>query len=530
MNISKQKQIAEIVRCGKDPTYFFNSYVKIQHPTRGTIPFKTYPFQDDCVDSFRDDRFVIVVKGRQLGLSTLVAAYSVWLALFHKDKNILIIATKLSVAQNFIKKSKTIIANLPEWMILSPIVTNNRQLLELSNGSSIKAIPTSDDAGRSEALSLLIVDEAAFVRDFDTLWTGLYPTLSTGGRAILLSTPNGVGGQYYKLFTDAEAGLNEFKPVRLNWDVHPERDQAWFDKETRNLTQREIAQEYLCDFAASGETFLGDQDIEWLRSLVRSPAEKAGFDRNVWIWERAKPDHKYVISADVARGDGKDYSTFHIFDTTSDEVVAEYKGKVSPDRFGDMLIEFGKLYNDALICPENNSFGYSTLVRMKDSGYKKIYSNKNRGAFLGGFVPDLEADSLGFTTSSKTRPLILNKLEETLRNKKIKIYSSRFYEELKTFVWSDNKVQAMKGENDDLVMSLAIGCWLFDSDNETTDQRAIAAALIGSMAKKSLTFDGASTQVLEGDHQKKVANKRDLVSRTPQYGTFNQDFAWVLKG
>jgi hypothetical protein len=530
MITSKQKQIAEIVRCGKDPSYFFNTYVKIQHPTRGTIPFKTYSFQDDCVQDFIDHRFTIVVKGRQLGLSTLVAAYSVWMALFHKDKNILIIATKLGVAQNFIKKSKTIIANLPEWMVLSPIVTNNRQLLELGNGSSIKAIPTSDDAGRSEALSLLIVDEAAFVRDFDTLWTGLYPTLSTGGRAIILSTPNGVGGQYYKLFTDAEAGLNEFKPIRLNWDVHPERDQVWFEKETRNLTQREIAQEYLCDFAASGETFLGDQDIEWLRNLVRPPVEKQGFDRNVWVWEYPKPGHNYVISADVSRGDGKDYSTFHICDSTSGEVVAEYKGKISPDKFGDMLVEFGTKYNEAQLCPENNSFGYSTMVRIKDLNYKKVYSTKGRGAFLGGYVPDLEADSMGFNTNSKTRPLILNKLEETLRNKRLKIYSSRFYEELKTFVWNDNKVQAMKGENDDLVMSLAIGCWLFDSDSDNTDQRALAAAMIGAMSKKSATFDGASTQVIGNDHQKKVANKRDLVSNHGQNGTFNREYLWVLRG
>jgi hypothetical protein len=530
MIASKQKQIAEIIRCGKDPSYFFNNYVKIQHPTRGTIPFKTYSFQDDCVRDFIDHRFTIVVKGRQLGLSTLVAAYSVWLALFHKDKNILIIATKLGVAQNFIKKSKTIIANLPEWMVLSPIVTNNRQLLELANGSSIKAIPTSDDAGRSEALSLLIVDEAAFVRDFDTLWTGLYPTLSTGGRAIILSTPNGVGGQYYKLFTDAEAGLNEFKAIRLNWDVHPERDQAWFDKETRNLTQREIAQEYLCDFAASGETFLGDSDIEWLRNLVRSPVEKTGFDRNVWIWEYPKQGHNYTISADVSRGDGKDYSTFHICDSTDGEVVSEYKGKISPDRFGDMLVEFAKKYNDALLCPENNSFGYSTLVRIRDLGYKKVYSPKSRSVFLGGYVPEAEADSLGFNTNSKTRPLILNKLEETLRNKRLKIYSSRFYEELKTFVWNDNKVQAMKGENDDLVMSLAIGCWLYDSDTDNTDQKAVSAALIGAMSRKNSTFECASTQVIGNDHQKKVANKRDLVSNQRQNGTFNPEYLWVLRG
>ena len=143
-------------------------------------------------------------------MSTLVAAYAVWMALFQKDKNILIIATKLSVAQNFITKVKTMIRSLPKWLVLPQIVTNNKQLIEFSHGSSIKAIPTSDDAGRSEALSLLIVDEAAFVRDFDQLWMGLYPTVSTGGRVILLSTPNGVGGQYYKLYTDAEQGSNEF--------------------------------------------------------------------------------------------------------------------------------------------------------------------------------------------------------------------------------------------------------------------------------------------------------------------------------
>ena len=202
MNTSnKTRQVTEIIRCGKDPTYFFNNYVKIQHPTRGTIPFKTFPFQDVCVQDFIENRFTVIVKSRQLGLSTLVAAYSVWLALFQKDKNILIIATKLGVAQNFIKKVKTMVSNLPAWLVLPQITLNNRQLLEFSHGSSIKAVPTSEDAGRSESLSLLIIDEAAFVRNFDELWTGLYPTISTGGRAIVLSTPNGVGGQYYKLFT-----------------------------------------------------------------------------------------------------------------------------------------------------------------------------------------------------------------------------------------------------------------------------------------------------------------------------------------
>ena len=191
--INKSNQIKEIVKCGKDPHYFFNSYLKIQHPVRGLIKFDTYGFQDTCIETFLDDRFSIILKSRQLGMSTLVAAYSVWLALFQKDKNILIIATKLSVAQNFITKVKTMVRSLPKWLFLPEITTNNKQLIEFSHGSSIKAIPTSEDAGRSEALSLLIIDEAAFVRNFDDLWMGLYPTISTGGRVIILSTPNGVG-------------------------------------------------------------------------------------------------------------------------------------------------------------------------------------------------------------------------------------------------------------------------------------------------------------------------------------------------
>ena len=127
--INKQKQVAEIIKCGKEPAYFFNTYLKIQHPVKGLIPFNTYPFQDDCVQHFIDNRFNIVLKSRQLGLSTLVAAYSVWLAIFQKEKNILVIATKLSVAQNFITKVKSMIKSLPNWLLLPDIVSNNKYSL-----------------------------------------------------------------------------------------------------------------------------------------------------------------------------------------------------------------------------------------------------------------------------------------------------------------------------------------------------------------------------------------------------------------
>ena len=491
MPVNKEKQVKEIIRCGKDPAYFINQYVKIVHTSRGTVPFKTYKFQDECLKQFLDNRFNVVLKGRQLGMSTLTAAYATWLALFHKDKKILIIANKLDIAVNFMKKVKGILKNLPKWLILPEMVSNNRQSVEFSHGSAIKAIPTSDDAGRSEALSLLIVDEAAFVRNFDELWTGLYPTLSTGGRAILISTPNGVGGMYHQVYTDAEAGINEFNAIKLPWDVHPDYDQEWFDQQAKNLgSKRRVAQELLCDFVTSGDTFLSMEEIEYLRLTVIPPIDRIGADRNIWIWKHPLSSHQYVISADVSRGDGKDFSAFHVIDITDDEVVAEYKGKIAPDRFGELLVDTGKLYNEALLCPENNSFGYATLVKIRDLNYPKIYHPKSKGLHLFGYNPPGDEQKAGFNTSGKSRLQILAKLEEVIRNKQVKIYSSRFYEEIKSFIYHGGKAQAMKGKNDDLVMSLAIGLWLFDASSDTSKYgEVLNNAMLAGMSTQKHNFE-----------------------------------------
>ena len=505
---NKSRQVTEIIKCGKDPTYFFNNYLKIQHPVKGLISFDTFAFQDDCVQDFIDHRFNIVLKSRQLGMSTLSAAYAVWMAIFQRDKNILIIATKLSVAQNFISKVKTMIKSLPKWLVLPQITANNKQLIEFSHGSTIKAIPTSDDAGRSEALSLLIIDEAAFVRNFDELWMGLYPTISTGGRVIILSTPNGVGGQYYKLYTDAEAGLNEFNAIKIPWDAHPERDLKWFQETTKNLTDRQISQEYLCDFASSGENFLADEDIEWIRAAIKAPKQRLGADMNVWVWKESLSEHKYIVSADISRGDSKDYSTFHIIDVDESEVVAEYKGKIPPDRFAELLDKFGRMYNNALMCPENNSYGYATVLKLKELNYPTMYYRKRKSVYIGNYVPSDNNDVAGFTTSGKTRTLILSKLEEVIRNKSIKIYSSRFYDELKTFIWKGQKAQAMKGYNDDLVMSMAIGTWLFDTSSEySKDSSTLNQAMLAGMSKRSTKYEDLPSAITDGRPHSSTSRK-----------------------
>jgi len=521
--MNKQLQVKELIKCGKDPSYFLKKYIKIQHPTKGLVKFNTYPFQDDCLKDFVDHRFNVILKSRQLGISTLSAAYAVWLAYFYKDKNILIIATKLAVAQNFIKKVKTAIRGLPSWMNLTEVIGSNKQGVEFSNGSQIKAVPTSDDAGRSEALSLLIIDEAAFIRNFDEIWMGLYSTLSTGGRSIVLSTPNGVGDKYHDLCTGAESGENEFNLIKLMWDVHPERDEKWFETETRNMSKKQIAQELMCDFAASGETFLAANDLENMALRVKTPIERWGPGMNVWVWKYSLSEHKYVISADVSRGDAADYSTFHVLDVNTGEQVAEYRGKVPPDQFAILLAEAGKRYNNALVCPENNTYGYAVVMKLSEIGYTNLYYKNEKDKLNALYTGNVQLSKIGFTTNAQSRGQILTKLEEVLRNNSVSFYSSRFIEELKTFVWKGQKAQAQKGKNDDLVMAAAIGVWLFDSDPKVNKQ---------NVDLNKAMLDGFAV------NRRPVANKKSPWGRfgwsqtnrpyPAGSGADSEDFDWLL--
>ena len=325
--LTKNEILKEILQSGKDPVYFIDNYARIAHPLEGLIPFKLYDFQKELLTDFNDHRFNVILKARQLGISTTTAAYIAWMMLFHRNKNILVIATKFQTAGNLVKKVKHIIKNLPPWMQIANITIDNRASFVLSNGSEIKASSTSSDAGRSESLSLLVIDEAAHVEGLDELWTGLYPTLSTGGRCIALSTPNGVGNWFHQIYADSAQAQNDFYPTVLRWDVHPDRDMEWYEKETKNMSRRQIAQELECNFNMSGETVIHPDDLDWMQTQIKEPQYRTGFDRNFWIWEKAIEGFSYLLTADVSRGDGKDNSTLHVLKLDTMEIVAEYQGK-----------------------------------------------------------------------------------------------------------------------------------------------------------------------------------------------------------
>ena len=525
MKLTKNEIVKELVRCGKDPQYFIDNYCKISHPLKGQIPFKTFEYQKDLLKDFNNYRFNVILKARQLGISTVSAAYVAWFMLFHREKNVLVIATKLSTATNLVKKVKMIFRNLPSWMLIANITIDNKQSFELSNGSQVKAGTTSGDAGRSEALSLLIIDEAAFVEGLDELWTGLYPTLSTGGRCIALSTPNGVGNWFHKTYTEAENEMNDFHPIKLNWDAHPERNQEWFEKESRNMSARQIAQELECSFNASGETVINPEDLQRIHELVKEPQYKTGYDRNFWIWEKYQEGVPYLLVADVARGDGADFSCFHILRIDTMTVVAEYQGKPDLDMYSDMLFSAGNEYGTCLLVVENNGIGIAVLEKLKDKQYKKLYySIKSTHEFIDSDIADGDDRAvLGFTTSVKTRPLIVAKLEEYVRNKLINIHSNRVFHELKTFVWQNGKPQAMRSYNDDLVMSLAIACWVRDTAlSENEREMAYKKAMLGGLFKSTTTMN---TQIKGQNFYKETFNEKyeeEIKSA--------KDFLWIYKG
>tara|TARA_R100000005_G_scaffold96515_2_gene84090 strand:- start:1323 stop:2897 length:1575 start_codon:yes stop_codon:yes gene_type:complete len=520
--LTREETLKEIVRSGKDPNYFINNYAKISHPLKGLIPFKMFDYQEDLIKDFNDHRFNIILKARQLGISTITAAYVVWLMMYHRDKNILVIATKFGTAANLVKKVKQIIKNLPTWMQIATIAVDNRTSFELSNGSQIKASSTSGDAGRSEALSLLVIDEAAHVEGLDELWTGLYPTLSTGGRCIALSTPNGVGNWFHKTFVESEEKTNKFNNVVLPWDVHPDRDISWFDEETKNMSRRQIAQELECNFNMSGETVFHSEDLELIEANLKDPKYKTGFDRNFWIWEEYNPEFTYLLSADVARGDGKDYSAFHIFKIETMEIIAEYRGKATPDIFANFVGEAGKEYGNCMISVENNSVGWTVLTKLEEALYPNLYySYKSSHEYVDPLTAERTSNAVpGFTMSKNTRPLIIAKMEEFIRNKLVKIYSKRIYNEMKTFVWQNSRPQAMRGFNDDLIMSFAIGCWVKDTAF-TVNERELAynKAFLTTMSQATTKINTS----IPGMIGHKAVRKGDIAK---QY----QEYSWLLKG
>jgi hypothetical protein len=517
----------EYVKCATDPVHFFRKYCYITHPIKGRVLFHLYPFQEDTLNNVINNRFTIINKSRQLGISTLVAAYALWTILFNKDKTVLCIATKQETAKGMVEKVQFMYNNLPSWLRgnQKPL-SDNKLSLKLSNNSQIIATSAASDAGRSYAVSLLIVDEAAFIEGIDKIYTSIKPTIATGGGIIALSSPNGVGNWFHKMYTEAEVGKGDFKPIKLPWSLHPDRvapiNPNWEEHERANMSAREFAQEYDCDFLGSGNSLIEPDNLSFYeQTFIQEPVERRFMGGDFWIWNYPNYSKSYIVSADVARGDGADYSTFHIIDVDNCEQVAEYKSQVDTRTFGNMLVSVASEYNNALLVVENANIGWDVVNTIIEKGYQNLYySPRSYGDMnMDKWMTKIENSQTvpGFTTSVKTRPLVISKMESYIRDRHFIFHSKRLLEELRVFLWINGKAQAQSGYNDDLVMALGIGLFTRDTGVKFHQQGMdLTRAALGGMS---------STREIESGPVTPSSKLNPYMIET-QYGM--EDISWVL--
>ena len=436
-NLSSE-QVKTLARVVQD-VFYFSLFIFVVHPVRGKVHFNLYPYQKSVLYQFVKDRFNIILKFRQAGITELISMYCLWLAMYHPNKKINIISIKDTTAKKVLKKIKYMYKNLPLYLQV-PIVNGrtgeygSASMIEFNNGSFIESIPTSSEAGRSESLSLLVIDEAAIVRWADQIWAAAFPTLSTGGSAIVNSTPYGIGNFYHSKWVDAIAGGNEFTPIRLFWRMHPERDIEWYNQMSTALGPKRTAQEIDGDFLSSGHSVFDLMDIKAIEDcLSEFPIIKRRYNGQYLQFNEPEPDKDYFIGADVATGRATDYSSFTCMDKSGEE-QAVYKGRMSVDKYARLLGDTGQLFNWATLAPESNDVGLAVTSMLQAEGYPKLYYFQKMVKKKGKTKPEVDT-APGWLTTSKNRPVIIDGLEADIRNDVITCKDPFFVYEAKTFIY-----------------------------------------------------------------------------------------------
>ena len=460
--MENEKLLEEFKRCASDPVHFISQYIKVTHPVRGLVPFRLYPFQERILSELQDNRFNILRKFRQAGCTTIAAAYSLWMIIFQKHKSVVILSKGDAESTEVLDRIKLMYDELPEF--LKPgIIEDNKHTLKLKTNSVIKSRPSGKQSGRSLAGSFLIIDEAAFIENIDTIWAAVYPIISTGGRAFVLSTVNGIGNWYHEVYQNSLAGANSFNAIDIRWQEHPEYsftegfedlyeemkekglDIHKWEKTTRaNMPTKQWLQEYECSFLGTGDTYV---EGEVLKNISSQTSEKyyTKYNNRMRVWQDPSPQYTYLIACDTSLGRDRDYSAFHVINLYNGQQVAEfYSNRTAINDFAKILFNEGMLYNIAAIVCERNTIGNNLIDWLLN-----IYEYEN--------LWEDDKGDIGFQITAKNRESILAELEEALRTDLIKINSTRTCDELMTFIISDNgKPQAEKNHHDDLVMSLAL--------------------------------------------------------------------------
>ena len=470
-----QEQILEFMKCKENPVYFANKYIKIVSLDEGLTQFHPYDFQEKLINNFHNNRFNICKMPRQTGKSTTVVSYLLHYAVFNDSVNIGILANKAATARELLNRLQTAYENLPKWMQQGVLVWN-RGSLELENGSKILAASTSASAVRGMSFNILFLDEFAFVPNHvaDSFFASVYPTITSGKntKVIIVSTPHGMN-HFYRMWHDAERGKNEYVPTDVHWSEVPGRDAVWKDQTIANTSEQQFKVEFECEFLGSVDTLIAPSK---LRTLVYdSPIQKnAGLD----VYEPPQEKHDYVITVDVARGVGEDYSAFVCVDITQfpHRVVAKYRNNdIKPMLFPNIIYEIAKNYNSAFILCEVNDIGDQVAsIIQYDLEYQNLLmcSMRGRAGQIVGQGFSGKKTQLGVKMSKTVKKVGSLNLKTMIESDKLIFKDYEIISELTTFISKSNSFEAEEGCNDDLAMCLVIYAWLVAQDyfKELTDQ------------------------------------------------------------
>jgi hypothetical protein len=445
--------------------YFCSNYAHIRHPERGRIKFDLRPAQIETIEAWLCERQTVVLKARQIGFSTLVSIYCFWLTYFYEDRAVIMLSKTERDAALLLQHANYSYRFMPDWLkLIGPVVSRTQTKLSMSNESYVESLPSASDPARGRTAFLIVVDEIGQLPNSDEAWAAIEPVADVGGRIILLGTANGEGNLFHRMWVGAQNGTNRFKGVFFPWSAS-ERDDAWYEAKKQELPAWQLAQEYPSNpdeaFLRSGRPLF---DIDRLREIEVEEGVQGYLDDMsgkvvfyegggpLTVWATPKDNHVYVVGADVAEGlDHGDYSTAHVIDARTGEVVAHWHGHIDPDLFGEReLFMLGRWYNGALVGVESNNHGLTTLRALLRTKYRNIYRQRRldkRNAKA--------TESLGWRTTSASKPLAIDELGKTIREQSLGLLCARTIAELRTYVREGNG--KMHGSpHDDRVMSLAI--------------------------------------------------------------------------
>jgi len=504
-----EEQVEEILKCSEDPIHFIKKYVQIVHVDKGLVPFDMWPFQEEMVQKFHDNRFSICKMPRQVGKTTTTVGYMLWAVLFNVDYTIGILANKGSLAREILGRLQKAYEYLPLWL-QQGIVVWNKGNIELENGSKIYAYATSASGIRGGTYNMVFLDEFAFVphnmaQDF---FTSTYPVISSGKttKVIIVSTPNGLN-QFYKMWTDAIEKRSTYTPIEVHWSMVPGRDDKWKEETIRNTSEEQFRQEFETEFIGSSATLVSGVKLRNLAFF--NPVKQEEF---LDIYEEPKKGHVYVATVDCSEGVGQDYSTINIIDATQTpyKQVAKYRNNKLPLLFFPTVIfSLATRYNTAHVLIETNNIGQQCVdilhYKLEYENIYKLDHHRIKGQRIsGGYKRN---SHFGIKTTKSVKKIGCANLKTLIESDKLVVNDFDTIAELNTFVRVRDSYEAEEGNNDDLVMGLVLFGWLtaqsYFKDETNVDIRKILLAQENMLTDEELTpvgiIDDGRTEEIDND-------------------------------